>query len=78
MKESVMPIFEYRCGKCEHVTAFLEKAGVKGSHACEKCGSKATEKAFSTFAAQVAAPAAPAGRCPRSATCTSESCPMAR
>jgi putative FmdB family regulatory protein len=78
MKELVMPIFEFRCGKCDHVTAFLEKAGVKGGHACEKCGSKATEKVFSTFAAQVASPPAPAGSCPRSATCGSGSCPLAR
>lgn len=47
-----MPIFEYRCGKCGHVTAFLEKADVRHAHPCEKCGSKNTEKVFSTFAAK--------------------------
>lgn len=47
-----MPIFEYRCKKCGHVTSFLEKADGNKSHACEKCGSKATEKLLSTFAAK--------------------------
>jgi putative FmdB family regulatory protein len=47
-----MPIFEYRCKQCEHVTSFLEKAGSTKSHVCEKCGSKATEKLLSTFAAK--------------------------
>ena len=47
-----MPIFEYRCKQCGHVTSFLEKAGTKKTHACEKCGSKVTEKLLSTFAAK--------------------------
>ena len=51
-----MPIFEYQCKKCGHVTDFLEKAGAKKSHACEQCGSKATEKVFSTFAVKGGTP----------------------
>lgn len=47
-----MPIFEYRCKECGHVTAFLEKADARRSHACEECGSRRTEKVFSTFAAR--------------------------
>ncbi|HUS93039.1 MAG TPA: FmdB family zinc ribbon protein [Phycisphaerae bacterium] len=70
-----MPIFEYRCTKCGHVTEFLEKAGARGKHACGQCGSAATKKAFSTFAAH-AQQAAPA--CPNRGSCASESCPMAR
>ncbi len=46
-----MPIFEYQCKKCGHVTAFLEQAGTKGSHECANCGSTETEKIFSSFAA---------------------------
>ena len=66
-----MPIFEYRCRKCEHVTAFLEKPDNRKAHACEKCGSKATEKIFSTFAAKSggsssAASSCPTGTCPLS------------
>jgi putative FmdB family regulatory protein len=47
-----MPIFEYQCKQCGHVTSFLEKAGSTRNHVCEKCGSKATEKLLSTFAAR--------------------------
>jgi len=47
-----MPIFEYQCRKCGHVTSFLEKAGSRKAHACEKCSSRNTEKVFSTFAAK--------------------------
>ena len=70
-----MPIFEYRCTECGHVTEFLEKAGTRGEHACGDCGSAATEKAFSRFAAhaQTSAPA-----CPNRGQCASGSCPMAR
>ena len=66
-----MPIFEYKCKKCGHVTSFLEKADKRGSHACEKCGSKSTEKLFSTFAAKSdgpssSGPSCPTGTCPLS------------
>ncbi len=53
-----MPIFEYQCRKCGHVTDFLEKAGSRAAHVCENCGSKKTEKIFSTFSAQVKASSA--------------------
>ena len=64
-----MPIYEYRCKKCSHVTSFLEAAGRKGQHECEECGSRATEKILSTFAAQVkgapvSASSCPTGTCP--------------
>ena len=44
-----MPLYEYRCKECEHVTEVLEKADAKGRHKCEKCGSGRTEKLFSPF-----------------------------
>ena len=72
-----MPIFEYRCGKCGHLTAFLEKAGTKGRHACEECGSTQTEKVLSTFAAQSGGSAAEPA-CPNRGTCSSGTCPLAR
>ena len=62
-----MPIFEYKCNKCGHVTAFLEKAAANFPHACEKCGSTDTQKALSTFAAQsgkAASSSCPTGTCP--------------
>ncbi len=73
-----MPIFEYKCRQCGHVTSFLEKAGAKGSHRCEKCQSGKTDKAFSTFAAQVSsAREAPVG-CANAGSCASGSCPLSR
>ena len=47
-----MPLFEYKCGKCNHVTTFLEKAGTTAVHRCQECDSKDMTKMFSTFAAQ--------------------------
>jgi len=66
-----MPVFEYRCKKCGHVSSFLEKAGSKGPHVCEKCGSRNTEKLFSTFAAKSndsssSGASCPTGTCPLS------------
>jgi len=59
-----MPIFEYRCGKCGHVSSFLEKPNARRSHPCEKCGSKKTEKVFSTFAAQSGKSSSSSSSCP--------------
>jgi len=66
-----MPLFEYRCKKCGHVTTFLESAATRKAHACERCGSKQTEKIFSTFAAKSgesssSGSACPTGTCPLS------------
>ncbi len=70
-----MPMFEYRCAECGHVTEFLETADARGTHACEECGSKKTEKAISAFSARMAPTAGPAPKC---ASCESRgSCPMA-
>ena len=62
-----MPIFEYECKDCGHVTEFLEKRGTGRRHKCGKCGSLETQKVFSTFAAQ-SAPVSPCEGCP-SGTC---------
>ncbi len=66
-----MPIYEYRCGKCGHVSAFLERMGSRKAHACEECGSKDTEKILSAFAARTggsssAGSSCPTGTCPLS------------
>ncbi|MBS3735417.1 MAG: zinc ribbon domain-containing protein [Phycisphaerae bacterium] len=66
-----MPIFEYRCNACGHVTSFLEKAGSKKKHACEKCGSGRTEKVFSTFSAKAGGSAGSSG-----ASCPTGTCPL--
>ena len=44
-----MPIFEYECEQCGHVTEVLERPGAKGPHTCEKCGAQEMTKLFSSF-----------------------------
>ncbi|PIU40012.1 MAG: hypothetical protein COT00_03925 [Candidatus Omnitrophica bacterium CG07_land_8_20_14_0_80_50_8] len=66
-----MPIFEYQCATCKHVTAFLESRAVRTRHACEKCGSKETVKVFSVFATQTKA----SKKLECSATCANTACP---
>lgn len=58
-----MPIFEYRCRQCGHVSEFLESAGRRGKHPCQHCGSPETEKVLSGFAVG------------RSGCSTSQECP---
>ena len=75
-----MPIFEYRCRECGAVTEFLEAADRKGAHACGECGSRATEKMFSTFSAHASSsgPACKDGSCPlpSGASCPTGKCPF--
>ncbi|MBN1394645.1 MAG: zinc ribbon domain-containing protein [Pirellulales bacterium] len=67
-----MPIFEYLCKECGHVTEFLEKADAKGKHECGQCGSAKTEKIFSGFATKEGESSSssrsscPTGTCPLS------------
>jgi len=64
-----VPIYEYRCKDCGHVTAFLEKLGAKKRHGCEKCGSIRTAKMLSTFAAHVGSSSSSDSSCP-TGTCS--------
>jgi len=73
-----VPIFEYKCRQCGHVTSFLEKSGANGSHKCEKCGSGKTVKAFSTFAAQASSTREAPATCANAGSCASGSCPLSR
>lgn len=65
-----MPLYEYCCEKCGHVTTFLEKSGTRKPHPCEKCGSAKTERLLSAFAAHGGAASSggdascPTGTCP--------------
>lgn len=59
-----MPIFEYRCRKCGHVTAVLERGGRRRKHRCEECGSAGTEKILSSFAARSGNSSAGSSSCP--------------
>ena len=44
-----MPIFEYKCKKCGHVTEFLEKASGTAKHVCEECKGSDLQRVFSGF-----------------------------
>ena len=68
-----MPIFEYKCCKCEKVSEFLEPAGVRKKHVCQYCGGNNMEKRFSTFAVGVKQD----GTDSRCQSCTDNSCPHA-
>jgi len=46
-----MPIYEYKCGKCDHRFDALQKVGEDGKDLkCPKCGADNPTKVFSTFA----------------------------
>jgi len=46
-----MPVYEYRCEKCEHLTEALRRmSDADGEQACEKCGSTKTRRVQSVFA----------------------------
>ena len=59
-----MPIYEFQCQECGHVTSFLERYSNDAAHVCEKCGSKKTERLFSRFAAKSAQASQNGGSCP--------------
>jgi putative FmdB family regulatory protein len=45
-----MPVYEFKCRDCDHITSELRKMGDFSPAACENCLSKHTEKIFSLFA----------------------------
>lgn len=65
-----MPMFEYRCKKCGHVTEVLERAGSRSRPTCEKCGSVQMEKLLAAFSVGKGRPSSssscPTGTCPLS------------
>ena len=54
-----MPLFEFRCRKCDAVTEVLFQSVGSGNHAvtCAQCGSSATAKVISWVSFKVANPA---------------------
>lgn len=71
-----MPLFEYECKDCGHISTFLEKADTKGVHKCEECGKFRLEKTLSTFSARVTGNVnkCPTGGCPDGSCCSSGVC----
>lgn len=72
-----MPIYEYECQDCHHVTEFRESMSATSDHVCGKCGSRKTAKIMSSFSASVAAPKASAPACAHGGGCASGKCPYA-
>jgi putative FmdB family regulatory protein len=70
-----MPIYEYKCSKCDHQFEQLVKSmNAQADVACPGCGSKKAEKQLSVFAARQAQPAASAmppgcGGCAQAGSC---------
>ena len=53
-----MPIYEYRCAKCEYRFEALQSVGADGRDLkCPECGERAPERMLSTFASATGAPA---------------------
>lgn len=65
-----MPVFEYKCSKCGHVTEVLERPNTTEKHSCEECGSRQMEKLLSAFGVgkgkSSSAGSCPTGTCPLS------------
>jgi len=66
-----MPLFEYRCKECGHLTEFLEKADAQGEHPCEQCGSTKTGRVLSAFAVGKGGSSGSAG-----GSCPTGTCPL--
>ncbi len=66
-----MPIYEYQCKQCGHVTAALQRAGSSENPLCESCGSEETAKIFSTFAVDRSASSSSGG-----SSCPTGTCPL--
>ncbi|MBN1900306.1 zinc ribbon domain-containing protein [Candidatus Sumerlaeota bacterium] len=44
-----MPVYEYQCADCKHITEFLERFDNKEPHECEKCHSGKMSRILSRF-----------------------------
>jgi len=58
-----MPIYEYKCRKCDHKFEALQKVGEDGKELkCSECGADNPTRVFSTFAS-VDSSAKPSSSC---------------
>lgn len=71
-----MPIFEYKCQQCGHVTEVLQKSRKATKQSCEKCGSSDMTKLMSGFSVGQSTPAAPGcDSCEAGPMCGGGGCP---
>ncbi len=68
-----MPIYEYKCEKCQDRFEKLVRNSKDIPESCPSCGHQVIRKQFSTFSAATAS-AATGEACPAAATCPSGSC----
>lgn len=73
-----MPMYEYQCEKCSHVTTFLESADSKEPHVCEACGSRHTHKLLSTFAVSGSSANSGSSQSASGMSCPTGTCPFAQ
>ncbi len=75
-----MPIFEYKCTKCGHVTEVLHKSRNAEKPTCAKCGSSDLKKLLSGFAVGKASASPACDSCFDSpmcgGSCPGGTCPM--
>ena len=64
-----MPLYEYRCGECEHRFEALIPAGRADQEPCPRCGAAPAQRLLSVFAAPRGA--SPAGSLARGGDGTS-------
>jgi len=66
-----MPIYEYRCKKCEKNFELQQKMEERGTADCPSCGSSEVEKLFSVFGVGAVSDGGdgPAGCGPESCSC---------
>lgn len=70
-----MPVYEYECAKCEHVTESLRAMrDMDAPIVCEKCGSEKTHRVHSVVAAPVAGASSPSGSASPGHTHTGSCC----
>jgi len=51
-----MPVYEYECEACDHVTEAIRRMGEAGAPLrCERCGSEKTHRLHSVFSAGASA-----------------------
>lgn len=70
-----MPIYEFKCLKCNEVTEILVKSSQDQMEmACSKCGSENLERVISSINFSMAGGSKPAGGSTQTRTCGSGSC----
>lgn len=71
-----MPIYEYKCKKCGHISEFLERFDSKADHQCEKCGHDILTRVMSVFSANSEGKGITGGGGDSCSSCSDGSCSL--